>query len=120
VRGIEEDAIAAMTEYPWPGNVRELSNSIEGAFTFGRSAMIRLQDLPINVAGSRSGRTSEKSDGASQEGASSLPSGSFAEAERELIARALKSTDGNKVAAASLLRISRKKLYSKIEKYRIE
>ena len=46
VRGIEEDALTAMVEYPWPGNVRELSNSIEAAFTFGRSPMIRLQDLP--------------------------------------------------------------------------
>lgn len=39
------------------------------------------------------------------------------EAERETIARALRSTDGKKVAAAALLRISRKKLYAKIEKY---
>jgi DNA-binding NtrC family response regulator len=46
VRGIEEGALAAMLGYSWPGNLRELSNSIEGAFTFGRSPMIRLQDLP--------------------------------------------------------------------------
>ena len=46
-----------------------------------------------------------------------LPIGTFAEAECELIARALRSTDGNKVHAAALLRISRKKLYAKIEKY---
>ena len=48
-----------------------------------------------------------------------LPIGSFAEAEREIIARALRTTDGNKVQAAALLRISRKKLYAKIEKYGI-
>jgi transcriptional regulator with PAS, ATPase and Fis domain len=46
LRGIEEGALAAMLGYSWPGNLRELSNSIEGAFTFGRSPMIRLQDLP--------------------------------------------------------------------------
>ncbi len=34
-----------------------------------------------------------------------------------LIARALKATEGNKVQAAALLRISRNKLYAKIEKY---
>jgi transcriptional regulator of acetoin/glycerol metabolism len=119
VRGIEESAIAAMAEYPWPRNVRELSNSIEGAFTFGRAPMIRLQDLPIGVAGSRPQRVSQTSNGASREAASTLPIGSFAEAERALIARALNSTDGNKVAAAALLRISRKKLYAKIEKYGI-
>jgi DNA-binding NtrC family response regulator len=40
-------------------------------------------------------------------------------AARDRIARALKRTDGNKVQAAALLRISRKKLYAKIEKYGI-
>ncbi|MGC2442666.1 sigma-54 interaction domain-containing protein [Candidatus Binatus sp.] len=115
VRGIEEDAIAALMKYPWPGNVRELSNAIEGAFTFGRSPMIRLQDLPAGVAGNRSAGSLPRSEGPMAQPESSM--GTFAEAEREIIARALKSTDGNKVQAAALLRISRKKLYAKIEKY---
>ena len=115
VRGIEEDAIAAMTEYSWPGNVRELSNAIEGAFTFGRSPMIRLQDLPPGIAGSRSDRPSLRATKPTPEPEPSI--GTFAEAERKLIARALNATGGNKVQAAALLRISRKKLYAKIEKY---
>ncbi|MGC2758667.1 MAG: sigma-54 dependent transcriptional regulator [Candidatus Binatus sp.] len=115
VRGIEEEALAAMLEYPWPGNVRELSNVIESAFTFGGSPMIRLQDLPANVGGSRLERALPNTNGSSSQ--SELPIGSFAEAERDLIARALKSTEGNKVQAAAMLRISRKKLYAKIEKY---
>jgi transcriptional regulator with PAS, ATPase and Fis domain len=117
VRGIEEEALAAMTEYRWPGNVRELSNSIEGAFTFGGTAMIRLQELPRCIAQGRPISTTQGLDAISEVAPSVLPSGSFAEAERELIARALKSNDGNKVATAALLRISRKKLYAKIEKY---
>ncbi len=119
VKGVEEDALAAMAEYRWPGNVRELSNSIEGAFTFGRSPMIRLRDLPAAVAASRPVRVSPSSPEDHQEAPGELPIGSFAEAEREIIARALESTEGNKVAAAALLRISRKKLYAKIEKYGI-
>jgi DNA-binding NtrC family response regulator len=115
VRGIEEDALTAMIEYPWPGNVRELSNSIEAAFTFGRSPMIRLQDLPASFAGNRPNKPLLRSQTFAREPERSI--GTFAEAERELIARALKSTDGNKVQAAALLRISRKKLYAKIEKY---
>ncbi len=115
VRGIEEDALVAMTQYSWPGNVRELSNAIEGAFTFGRSPMIRLQDLPAVIAGSRSARPSLTAD---RPTAGPEPSiGTFAEAERKLITRALRATEGNKVQAAALLRISRKKLYAKIEKY---
>jgi two-component system, NtrC family, response regulator AtoC len=119
VKSIEQDALAAMTEYSWPGNVRELSNSIEGAFTFGRSSMIRLQDLPTAITGGASRARELSADDPPPSLAATLPSGSFAEAERELIARALKSTSGNKVAAAALLRISRKKLYAKIEKYGI-
>ncbi len=115
VRGIEEDALTAMVEYRWPGNVRELSNCIEAAFTFGRSPMIRLQDLPASLAGNRSNKPSLYSQTVAPEPEQSI--GTFAEAERELISRALKSTEGNKVQAAALLRISRKKLYAKIEKY---
>ncbi len=117
VQGIEEDAIAAMMEYPWPGNVRELSNSMEGAFTFGRSPMIRLQDLPAAIIGSRPLKAAQIAEPDAQETVAAPSIGSFAEAEREIIARALKATDGNKVAAAALLRISRKKLYAKIQIY---
>jgi len=115
VRGIEEAALEAMTKYSWPGNVRELSNAIESAFTFGRSPMIRLQDLPTGIAGNRSAKPPLQSERAIREPEATI--GTFAEAERQLIARALKATEGNKVQAAALLRISRKKLYAKIEKY---
>ena len=43
--------------------------------------------------------------------------GSYAEFERDAIAKALKRTGGNKVQAARLLKISRKKLYDRIERY---
>jgi transcriptional regulator with PAS, ATPase and Fis domain len=115
VLGIEEDALLAMTKYSWPGNVRELSNAIESAFTFGRSPMIRLQDLPAGIDGIQSTRTSLQSGKPTPE--PELLIGTFAEAESQLIARALKATEGNKVQAAAMLRISRKKLYAKIEKY---
>lgn len=112
VTGIEDAALEAMRQYSWPGNVRELANAIEGAFTFSRTPVIRLQDLPASIAGSHS-----------SERASTLPAvpvGSFADAEQALIRGALEATDGNKLRAAKLLKISRKKLYAKIAKYGIE
>jgi two-component system response regulator PilR (NtrC family) len=115
VHGMEEDAIAALEQHSWPGNVRELSNAIESAITFGHSPMIRLQDLPRAIARSRVAPAPQRSEGPLPQSAPLI--GSFAEAERDLIARALKTTNGNKVAAATLLRISRKKLYARIEKY---
>jgi transcriptional regulator with PAS, ATPase and Fis domain len=107
VRGVEESAMQAMRRYPWPGNVRELSNAIEGALTFGRSPLIALEVLPPAIEGNNN------ESGASRQAAG----GTFADAERDVIARALETTGGNKLAASKLLRISRKKLYAKISKY---
>lgn len=50
-------------------------------------------------------------------GTAQIPLTTFAETERDLIARALQSNRGNKVHAAKQLQISRKKLYAKIAKY---
>jgi two-component system response regulator AtoC len=109
VTGAGDDAIEAMRRYSWPGNVRELANAIETAFTFSRSQVIRLQDLPASISGSRA---PERAPAGKRN-----PVGTFADAERDLIQSALEATEGNKVHAANLLKISRKKLYAKIEKY---
>jgi len=107
LRGFSSEAMAALCAYPWPGNVRELQNVIEAAFTFGRSDTIRLSQLPREI--------SRESMAPPPLMPGLLPT--FADAERDLVQRALDSTSGNKVQAARLLRISRKKLYAKIAKY---
>src|SRR5581483_6067353 len=124
VTGIEDDAMAALASYEWPGNVRELANTIESAFTFGTAATIGLLDLPSKVASARGGAPAPIEVAAPFH--AELPStrsvqagavGTFADFERQLIVRALESTGGNKVQAARLLKISRKKLYARIERY---
>ncbi len=110
--GIEPAALAEMSRYEWPGNVRELSNAIEGAFTFARGPLITLADLPAAISGRV---TPEAGYGGKEPGKSGVPT--FAEVERDLVARALASSEGNKARAAKLLRISRKKLYATIDKY---
>jgi transcriptional regulator with PAS, ATPase and Fis domain len=111
VVGIEDDAMNAITSHKWPGNVRELSNAIESGFTFGTKSNIQLPDLPGEITGkaehSRSGAI----------GNESAFVGTFADAEREIIERALEICQGNKLRAAQMLKISRKRLYAKIEKY---
>jgi DNA-binding NtrC family response regulator len=94
---------------PCSSNHGSLANAIETAFTFGRSQVIRLQDLPASISGSR------VPDPAPTERRN--PVRTFADAERDLIHGALEATEGNKVHAAKLLKISRKKLYAKIAKY---
>lgn len=98
VTGVEDEAIEAMGRYSWPGNVRELANAIETAFTFSRSQVIRLQDLPASISGSRAPKPAPTE--------RRNPVGTFADAERDLIRGALEATEGNKVHAAKLLKVS--------------
>ncbi len=112
ISGIADDALAAMQAYEWPGNVRELSNALEGAFTFSPNPVITLADLPAPISGQEK---PPAADGAANTMAAAIPT--FADVERDLVARALASAEGNKVKAAKLLRISRKKLYATIDKY---
>ncbi|MBV8453590.1 MAG: sigma 54-interacting transcriptional regulator [Deltaproteobacteria bacterium] len=114
--GIEERALQAMCRYEWPGNVRELANAIESAMTFGTEALIRLEDLPAGIS-----RVQPPKPAKPRLSASHTPwLGTFAQVERDLIARALEACDWNKVHAAAMLKISRKKLYAKINKYQLE
>jgi DNA-binding NtrC family response regulator len=87
-------------------------NVIESAYTFSRADLITLADLPATL-----GLVVQSQRPHASPPISSLLS--FAETERDLIARALASTAGNKLQAAKLLGISRKKLYAKIAKYHL-
>ncbi len=114
--GIQPEALQAMLEYSWPGNVRELSNAIETAMTFGRGPLVALEDLPAAItrrsaAAETPGAPPEPPPGPA------LQFTTLQASERELVARALAATGGNKTRAAKLLQISRKKLYSLTTKY---
>lgn len=111
-REIEPEALALLEQYQWPGNVRELMNVIESAYTFGRSARITRADLPRAITLSPASPQRDATP-------ASTTALSFADAERDLIARALATTGGNKLQAAKILGISRKKLYAKIAKYNL-
>jgi DNA-binding NtrC family response regulator len=118
VGGIEQRALDALLQYQWPGNVRELSNAIEGAMTFGTEPLIRLEDLPSSITGVETLKPA--SSPVLPPPQTSAGVGTFAEVERDLIIRALETCEWNKVHAAALLKISRKKLYAKINKYELE
>ncbi len=114
VDGIAPDAMDALMKYPWPGNVRELRTSIEHAVVLARGDTITWKDLPRNV------RTGTPDDLGGANG-SPLASADLTvkEAEKQLIIRALRETDGNRSAAAKKLGMSRRTLYRKLEVYQI-
>jgi transcriptional regulator with PAS, ATPase and Fis domain len=116
--GIDQKALETLVRYEWPGNVRELSNAIESAMTFGTEPLIRLEDLLSSITGVETLKPA--SSPVLPPPQPSADVGTFAEVERDLIIRALETCEWNKVHAAALLKISRKKLYAKINKYELE
>ena len=109
------DALDLVLRAPWPGNVRELRTAIEHAVVLCRGDKITARDLPPSV------RQASAAD--SQSGTRSALARkdlTVKEAEKELIIRALKETDGNRTLAAKKLGISRRNLYRKLRLYQLE
>ena len=104
---IEGAAVEALMAYAWPGNVRELENVIERAFILAGEREIRLEDLPPQIR-----------DRTAASGGVEIPEGglNIEEVEKSLIRKALSKTEGNKSRAAELLGITRRKLYSMMER----
>jgi two-component system, NtrC family, response regulator AtoC len=112
VRGISLEAMDMLLNYTWPGNVRELRTTIEHAVVLSRAEMIEPRDLPQNV---RIGDDTEMGDGDLFAGDLTVK-----EAEKQLIIRALKETDGNRSEAAKRIGMSRRTLHRKLHTYHLE
>jgi DNA-binding NtrC family response regulator len=106
------EALEALMNYAWPGNVRELRAAIEHAVVLTRGERIGLRDLPpaMRVASS----------GGSPARLLSQPDLTVAQAEKQLILRALKECGGNRTEAAKKLGMSRRTLHRKLHLYALE
>ena len=105
---ITPGALTALTHHSWPGNVRELRNTLERAAVLGVGGPLDSKDFALtNGSGS---------------GGNGTPNGSLdlraqVEAvEREVIQRALQTSNGNRRQAASLLGISLRTLFYKLRR----
>lgn len=111
----------ALLRYDWPGNVRELQNLVERLSVMHEGRIITADDLPDYIVGSQPRiavataiHEPPREFFLPQEGVD------FNEMidnlETSLIIAALERTDGNKKAAADLLRLNRTTLVEKIRK----
>jgi two-component system response regulator AtoC len=113
IRGVTENSLARLLEYPWPGNVRELENTMERAMILTQGERIESDSLPSEILGERAPWKREIwGEELSIKKASRIM-------EEVLIRRALKKTKGNRSQAARLLEISHPALLSKIKEYGI-
>ena len=107
VRGIDENAMRAIMEYPWYGNVRELRNVIERAVILCNGDTITLNDLPEKV---RAGRTL----------VSNTLKDSLGYYEKRIILERLAQYNWNKEETARSLGIDLATLYRKMKRLGIE
>ena len=105
LRGFSRAAMEAMLRHTWPGNVRELVNRVQRATVMAEGRFIQPEDLGFERSGPL-GQIVPLDD-------------ARAAAERATIERALAQSRYRISQAASLLGISRMKLYRLLEKYRI-
>jgi DNA-binding NtrC family response regulator len=101
VEAFDDAALSALRRYSWPGNVRELSHVVERAVLMARGRAIRPADLRLDaapIAGDRRSMTLE-------------------DVEQEAIRAALARHEGNVIAAADELGVSRSALYRRMEKF---
>jgi two-component system, NtrC family, response regulator AtoC len=109
------DAMELLLTYGWPGNVRELRTAIESAVVLCRSQRISARDLPPWVRQGSS--TAAVADPARLLARNDL---TVKEAEKQLIVRALKETNGNRTLAAKRIGMSRRTFHRKLHTYHLE
>jgi DNA-binding NtrC family response regulator len=103
VRGFSDAALSALRHYPWPGNVRELSHVVERAVLMAPGASIGPADLRLNATAAAAGGDCKPM--------------TLDAIEQDAIRAALARHEGNVIAAADELGMSRSALYRRMEKF---
>jgi DNA-binding NtrC family response regulator len=105
---VEKDAMNYLIQRSWKGNVRELENAIARACILSNYTVIETGHLQNPTETRESARESMSREAV----------GSVREMEMKLILDALKSMNGNRTKAASVLGITSRTLRNKIKEYR--
>lgn len=111
INGISDSALSSLMDYNWPGNVRELENAIERATILSNGPKIIPEDLPDFLSSTQQNEKYVK-DACSLKlkDALNIP-------EKDLVLKALETTDWNRNKTAKALGINRTTLYKKMLKF---
>lgn len=97
-------ALRLLMRGSWPGNLRQLDATVRSILSTCMGPEIRPEDLPLDLQGNSRRRDLS----------------AIEELELSAILNALRQHDGNKVAAAQAIGISRSTLYRKLQAYRLD
>jgi transcriptional regulator of acetoin/glycerol metabolism len=119
---MEEAAFGALQAYDWPGNVRQLRNVLRTALALCDDHLIRLSDLPREVAFPEAPRLFRQVPPPGGPPAAEGPgeAGALASAERLALLQELERQRWNVSSTANALGMSRNTLYRKMKKHNIE
>ncbi len=110
---LSEPVRQLLLAYDWPGNIRELRNVLERAVILAEGEPLTPEEFNIEV--DNDPLVIETPDSVSGSSNTGLEG-----AEKQMILGALKKTRGNKSEAARLLKITRRRLYSRMKVLGIE
>jgi len=109
---IEDDAMKCLQNYSWQGNIRELENLIERSVVLNKTGKLIVKDFPHYVVNSEDDLSFEfDADGSLIDIVDSY--------EKQIILRALKENNFNKLRTAEKLGIHRSTFMSKLKKFDI-
>ncbi|MGI9244761.1 MAG: sigma-54-dependent transcriptional regulator [Verrucomicrobiales bacterium] len=103
---LSEESISLLENYNWPGNVRELENTMQRAGVLATSDVLLPKDIPLG----------ESKVISPAEAYLAYAAGDPLKADRELVAAALKRTNGDVPAAAKLLSTTEAALKKRLPK----
>ena len=117
IKGISDEALDYLIKYNWPGNVRELEHAIQRAVVLCDEEVIQTQHIEDKIIDNKESLKIE------------IPQDSFdlkqllndskEVIEKQVIEKALETTNNNRTEAAELLGISYRALMYKINDYEI-
>jgi len=108
---MSDDVRQLLESYDWPGNIRELKNVMERATILAGNEPITVEDFSLEV----------DDEPLVDSGAAGMSAAEGLEmAEKAMIMDALERAGGNKTEAAKLLKISRRRLYSRMKVHGIK
>lgn len=104
---LQLDVQDLLLAYDWPGNVRELRNVLERAVILSGGEPLTVEEFALVADDQPLTGTAR-------------PSGGLESSEKEMILSALERAGGNKTEAARLLKITRRRLYSRMKVHGIQ
>lgn len=109
IKGIAEEAMALLVNYPWPGNVRELKSAFEYAFVACQGPFIEVYHFPPHIY-------KQEIPIKNKETPVSL---NKEELKKQELIKALEKAGGNQSEAARILGISRVTVWNRMKRYGI-